>query len=146
MEDEFDAREAGWSASSWVRRSDEYQASYFFVPTALLVLFLMVRRRRILPGLVFAAACLVVSSAHWLKNWIAYGDPFYPLLHKYLPVHPFHEGAGDRMYWDAQFLLTGTPWEKVRKPSSRWSPSRSFPMTGKASTASGRCLVRCSRC
>jgi hypothetical protein len=93
----------------------KYQASYFFVPAALLVLYLMIRRWRILPALAWAGACLLVSSPHWLKNWIAYGDPFYPLLYKYLPVHPFHPGAGDRMYWDAQFLLTGSFWEKVQK-------------------------------
>jgi hypothetical protein len=93
----------------------KYQASYYFVPTALLLVYLIVRRRRIKPAVACALACLVVSSAHWLKNWIAYGDPFYPLLYKYLPDHPFHAGAGDLMYWDAQFLLKGTPWEKVKQ-------------------------------
>ncbi len=93
----------------------KYQGSYFFVPIALLVLLLAIRFRRIRPAVAWGLACLTVSSAHWLKNWIYYGDPFYPLLYKYLPVHPFHEGAADRMYWDAQFLLTGTFWEKVQK-------------------------------
>ena len=93
----------------------KYQASYFFVPAALLILYLMVRRWRLWPAVAWAVACLLVSSPHWLKNWIAYGDPFYPLLNKYLTLHPFHEHAADRIYWDAQFLLQGTFWEKVGK-------------------------------
>ena len=93
----------------------KYQASYLFVPTALFVLVLVVRDRRLRPSLAWALACLVVSSGHWLKNWIAHGYPFYPLLNKYLAGHPFHEGAADRMYWDAQFLLHGTFWEKARE-------------------------------
>jgi hypothetical protein len=63
-------------------------------------------------------ACLAISSAHWLKNWIFYGDPFYPLLNKIFADHPFHEGAADLMYWDAQFLLHGTFWEKVAETAS----------------------------
>lgn len=93
----------------------KYQASYYFVPTALLLVYLIIRRRALKPAVACALACLVVSSAHWLKNWIAYGDPFYPLLYKHLPAHPFHEGAGDLMYWDAQFLLKGTLWQKVQQ-------------------------------
>jgi hypothetical protein len=93
----------------------KYQASYYFAASALLVLALVVRTRRLRPALVWALAGLAVSSAHWLKNWIFYGDPFYPMLGRYLPAHPFHEGAADRIYWDAQFLLTGTFWERVGK-------------------------------
>ena len=112
----FDAREALLAgALTAAAILTKYQSSYFFVPTALLVLVLAIRAKRLWPAIVWGLACLAVSSPHWLKNWIAYGDPFYPLLYRYLPVHPFHEGAGDRMYWDAQFLLTGTFWEKVGK-------------------------------
>jgi hypothetical protein len=93
----------------------KYQGSYFFVPSALLVLLLAIRARRVGPAIAWAVACLAISSAHWLKNWIWHGDPFYPLLHKVFHDHPFHEGAGDLMYWDPQFLLTGTFWEKVAK-------------------------------
>jgi hypothetical protein len=93
----------------------KYQGSYFFVPSALLVLLLAIRARRIGPAIAWAVSCLAISAAHWLKNWIDYGDPFYPLLHKVFRDHPFHEGAGDLMYWDAQFLLTGKFWEKVSK-------------------------------
>jgi hypothetical protein len=101
-------------ATIWTK----YQGSYFFVPAGLLLLFLAIRRRRIGPAIGWALACLAISSPHWLKNWIYYGDPFYPLLHKIFAVHPFHEGAGSLMYWDDQFLLHGTFWEKVGKTLS----------------------------
>lgn len=93
----------------------KYQGSYFFVAALLLVGVLSLRSRRLRPALAWALACLVISSAHWLKNWIFYGDPFYPLLHRFFALHPFHEGAADRMYWDAQFLLSGSLGEKVGK-------------------------------
>jgi hypothetical protein len=94
----------------------KYQGSLFFVPTALLVLCLTIRTRRLRPALLWGLSCLAVSSSHWLKNWIFYGDPFYPLLHKYLAARPFYEGAGpllDREYWNARFVLTGTFGQKV---------------------------------
>jgi hypothetical protein len=58
----------------------------------------------------------VVTSPHWLKNWIYYGDPLYPLLHRLLPAHPFHPGADAllaREYWNRQFVLTGSFWRNV---------------------------------
>ncbi|HEX7506855.1 MAG TPA: hypothetical protein VF550_08785 [Polyangia bacterium] len=94
----------------------KYQGIYFFVPTAVLVLCLAIRTRRARPALLWGLSCLALSSSHWLKNWIFYGDPFYPLLHKYLAARPFHEGAGpllDREYWNARFALTGTFWQNV---------------------------------
>jgi hypothetical protein len=94
----------------------KYQGIYFFVVSSLFVLLLAIRHRRVLPAFASGMACLTVSSAHWLKNWVFYGDPFYPLLNKYLPVRPFHEGAAERMnYFLGQFALTGTFWEKVQK-------------------------------
>jgi len=62
----------------------------------------------------FGASCLAVSSSHWLKNWIFYGDPFYPLLHKYLAARPFYEGL-DRC-WIAN---TGMPGSCSRAPLDR---------------------------
>ena len=102
----------------------KYQGIYFFVCASLLVLFLAIRYRRVRPALLWALACLVTSSSHWLKNLLSYGDPFYPLLHHYLPSHPFHAGAApllDREYWNAQFILTGSFWEKL------WATVLSLP-------------------
>lgn len=116
MGERFTVREAALAgALTGATILTKYQGSYFFVPAGLLVLVLAARARRMAPVLGWALACLAVSSAHWLKNWVFYGDPFYPLLNKLFPEHPFHQGAADLMYWDAQFLLSGTFWEKVGK-------------------------------
>ena len=43
----------------------------------------------------FVAGLSVISltSTHWLKNWVFYGDPLYPLLHRWLKLRPWHEDA-----------------------------------------------------
>jgi hypothetical protein len=33
--------------------------------------------------------CVVLTAPHWLKNWLWYGSPVYPLLHDRLAVHPW---------------------------------------------------------
>jgi hypothetical protein len=90
---------------------------HLFAPAALFVLLLAVRARRITPLLAWGASALLASSAYWLKNWIYYGDPMYPLLHRFLPSHPWHEGAGDLLsaVFTPQFEATGTPVEKLIK-------------------------------
>lgn len=119
MGQRFAAREAALAgALTGAAILTKYQGSYFFVPAGLLVLVLGLRARRVRPVLAWAGACLAISSAHWLKNWIFYGDPFYPLLNKVFAERPFHEGAASLMYWDPQFLLDGTFWEKVEKTLS----------------------------
>jgi hypothetical protein len=80
----------------------KYQAIYYFVPIALVLAFSLARQRQLGPLATAAGVTLLVSSPHWLKNWIAYGDPFYPNLYHWLHDHPFFPGAGDllpRGYW-----------------------------------------------
>jgi hypothetical protein len=94
----------------------KYQGILLFTPVALLVLLLWVRTRRARPALLWALTLLLATSTHWLKNWIFYGDPFYPLLHAILPSHPFHPGADVLLaseYWNGQFILKGTFWENL---------------------------------
>jgi hypothetical protein len=94
----------------------KYQGVLLFAPVALFVLLLWVRTRRARPALLWALTLLVVTSTHWLKNWIFYGDPLYPLLHAYLPSRPFHPGADVLLaheYWNGQFILKGTFWQNV---------------------------------
>jgi hypothetical protein len=79
-----------------------YQAVYFVSSLALVLTVHLVRQRRPLPLLVAAAAAVVVSSPFWLRNAIAYGDPFYPNLYRWLPAHPLFPGAVERFaegYW-----------------------------------------------
>lgn len=37
----------------------------------------------------FAATGIIATAPHWLKNWIWYGDPAYPALHKYFNGRPW---------------------------------------------------------
>ncbi len=50
-------------------------------------------RRAWLAPLSLCAAFLLLWAPHWLKNWVWYGDPFYPILHAYLPAHPWSPEA-----------------------------------------------------
>jgi hypothetical protein len=52
--------------------------------------------RSIATGCVVAVVVgLALTAPHWLKNWIWYGDPLYPLLHKYLRLRPWSADAAN---------------------------------------------------
>jgi hypothetical protein len=36
---------------------------------------------------------LLLTTPHWLKNLLWYGDPLYPVLHRWAPVHPWYAEA-----------------------------------------------------
>ena len=94
----------------------KYQALYFLAPATVLMVVVAARRRSLRPLLIGAAALTAASSAHWLKNWIFYGDPLFPMLHRFLPSHPFPPGAEALMQevlTPPQFRFVGTPTEKV---------------------------------
>jgi hypothetical protein len=94
----------------------KYQAIYIFVPLALWAMAAAVRFRRWRPLVAWALAVLAVWSPHWLKNAIFYGDPFYPMLHGWLPSHPFPPGADAlraQVLTPPQFRLTGSPGQKL---------------------------------
>lgn len=38
-----------------------------------------------------ALTMLAASTPFWLKNWVWYGDPLYPALHKHLKLRPWHQ-------------------------------------------------------
>jgi len=84
----------------------KYQAIFLVVPIAMVLALNLLRDRQFRPLLVAAGAAIVVSSPFWLKNAIAYGDPFYPNLYRWLPDHPFFPGAGDRL---AKVFYSGGP-------------------------------------
>jgi len=94
----------------------KYQGLYFLAPATLLLAWVAWRSRRLAPLLVWAAAAIVASSAHWLKNWIFYGDPLFPMLHRFLPSHPFPPGANALMQevlTPPHFRFSGTPAAKL---------------------------------
>jgi len=95
----------------------KYQGIYFLAPAGVIVTVAAVRLRRWRPWLAWAAAMFVLTSAHWLKNWVFYGDPLYPHLRAILPSHPFVPGAAELMndvLTPMQFRFLGTPLEKLR--------------------------------
>ena len=79
----------------------KYSAVCVAVPTLAVVVLSVLPRRRDKCWRVPARAAwvsvasallcfIVITSQHWLKNWLAYGDPFYPALRHYLSVHPWN--------------------------------------------------------
>lgn len=94
----------------------KYQGSYMFVAGALAMLIFTVRFKQPRLLLAWALAGLLASSAHWLKNLVFYGDPFYPLGQWLFASHPLHPGAAqlfDRIFWMPVFAFRGTRWEKA---------------------------------
>jgi hypothetical protein len=64
--------------------------------------------RALVRGLgIAAAAALLVSAPHWLKNLVWYGDPYYPILARVFPSHPLAPGVNTTR--DAFFTLQGMP-------------------------------------
>jgi hypothetical protein len=48
---------------------------------------------RVAGGLATGAFVLLLTTPLWAKNWLWYGDPFYPLLHKYFTGRPWNVDA-----------------------------------------------------
>lgn len=42
---------------------------------------------------------LAFTAPHWVKNWVFYGDPLYPMLAKRLHAHPWTPDSGPRFEW-----------------------------------------------
>jgi hypothetical protein len=97
----------------------KYQAFYFaftVIALTLRALWLLgkdaVKRRvfahRVLTGLVVAGGVtLLATSAHWVKNWVFYGDPLFPYLARWL--HP--EGHAPDV---ARLFAEWNEWQMAR--------------------------------
>lgn len=95
----------------------KYQSCLLVIPAGLWVAYLALRQRRLSPLFVWGSVALLVSATHWLKNVVFYHDPFYPLLHQYLPSSPFNVHAAKLLhgiYWDTNYLPEGIGWQKWR--------------------------------
>jgi hypothetical protein len=108
--------------------STKYQSlSLLAFPMAAVVgrgLWLVAHRQpRALAGLAVAAAAgLVLTMPHWLKNWVWYGDPLYPHLHQVLRGHPWNPDAGplvERVFTELQMWRPkGTLGARLRETAT----------------------------
>jgi hypothetical protein len=90
----------------------KYQcAAIVLAPTLALVgraAWLGVRGRSIHAGRGVAVALavgVVATAPHWLKNWLWFGDPLFPALHRHLDVHPWYPGAGEIIEWNYKRVM-----------------------------------------
>jgi hypothetical protein len=69
---------------------------------------------------------LLVTTPHWLRNWIWYGDPLFPALYRHLQLRPFHPHALEALDQTTQVLARphGTFAEQL---GQIWRGSWSFP-------------------
>jgi hypothetical protein len=44
-------------------------------------------------GVSAGATALFATAPHWLKNFVFYGDPLYPILHRHTTPRPWHQDA-----------------------------------------------------
>ena len=111
------------------------------------------RRRPVLGALLACgAAVLAVSAPHWLKNWLWYGDPLYPLLHAHLQVRPWSADAPSTLRTFQGFLFPPRPgWQGVGdallatvtfsfKPNDWFAFHRDVPVFGALFTLTSLCL------
>jgi hypothetical protein len=100
-----------------------------------------------------AAASLLLSAPHWLKNWMWYGDPLFPVLHRWLNVHPWSAESPSLWRVFMSFQFPPSPgWQGVKdallstlmfsfKPNNWWSFHRDVPIFGSLFTLTMMCLL-----
>jgi hypothetical protein len=99
----------------------KYQAAWL-IPLPLIVLAVALARKRALgPLAVAAGVALACAAPHWLKNWIAYGDPVYPLGAAWFHPRPWSRSAARlvdavfaRGFWPARGPLPEKLQETAR--------------------------------
>ena len=110
-------------------------------------------QQRVLPALLSCGAMVfLISTPFWLKNWIAYGDPLYPVFYGHLNVHPWTPESPGSFKIFVSFQSPPAPgWEGVKdallaaitfsfKPNDWWSNHRDVPVFGSLFTLSLLCL------
>jgi hypothetical protein len=62
-----------------------------------------------------SATTLLLSAPHWLKNWIWYGDPLYPVLYRWLSDHPWSADSPTSLRVFMSFQFPPHPgWQGVK--------------------------------
>lgn len=57
-----------------------------------------------------------LTTPHWLKNWVFYGDPLYPFLHKHFNDHPW---TPDSAYLLANNSMIDKAWQTLLPPMDK---------------------------
>ncbi|HKP59955.1 MAG TPA: hypothetical protein VJV78_24695 [Polyangiales bacterium] len=99
--------------------------------------------RRLLGPIVAGVATLLLSTPHWLKNLIWYGDPLYPNLNKIFHDRPWFAGANydfeygfKSMLWAPTHDMSGLREALLAtvdfsfKPRAWWQMHRDMPVLG----------------
>ena len=98
------------------------------------------------------ATILLLSTPHWLKNWIWYGDPLFPVLYRWLHVHPWSVESPASFRVFMSFQTPPSPgWQGVWdallstltfsfKPNDWWSNHHDVPIFGSLFTLTMLCL------
>ena len=100
-------------------------AGIYLVPAPALVIaaafvWRAIREQRVLwkgPAAATAVA-LGATAFFWLRNWVWYGDPLYPLLHEYLTLRPWTPDSANLFQWgykEFQFWRPSQNWEGVKE-------------------------------
>jgi hypothetical protein len=110
-------------------------------------------RQPVLASLVLCGiSVFLVSAPYWLKNWIWYGDPMYPVFYRHLNVHPWTAESPGSFNIFMSFTFPPKPgWEGVKdallatltfsfKPNDWWSNHRNVPVFGSLFTLTLLCL------
>jgi hypothetical protein len=112
-----------FAAAIMLSKYSAWSTLYFAAPlVAVRAVWFGVRRLRrrraprILPTfLVALGAALLLSAPHWLKNWIWYGDPMFPIFHRWLHVHPWAAESPTLFRTFVSFTFPPAPgWQGVK--------------------------------
>jgi hypothetical protein len=68
----------------------------------------------------------LITTPHWLKNWIWYGDPLFPALYQHLSLRPYHPHATEALEQTTKLLARphGTLTEQL---GQIWRGAVRFP-------------------
>jgi len=108
---------------------------------------------KVLPAFLAAGGtALLLSTPHWLKNWICYGDPLFPILYRWFDVRPWSAESPASFRLFVSFTFPPKPgWEGVEdallntitfsfKPNNWWAFHRDVPVLGSLFTLTTLCL------